>query len=222
MKPKRVMVEGLAIVVSILLAFGIDAWWDRRNERRLETEYLAALTTEVRDGLTEIRGDLRQRERLETRLAYVLSGDDIPADSLRATLRDAAIVSNVAPPTAVVDDLVSSGRLSLIRSSEIREAVMLYRQMLAKNEANEAPHHEFVDARFIPYLAERLPLAGIVGRLPDGARGTRATDRDLARLHGDVRFDNMLLERLYRLQRGLGRLRSTRDHLEHMLELLEN
>ena len=29
----RVFAEGAVIVVSILLAFGIDAWWEGRQER---------------------------------------------------------------------------------------------------------------------------------------------------------------------------------------------
>ncbi len=32
----RVLVEGVVIVGSILLAFGIDAWWKGREERRAE------------------------------------------------------------------------------------------------------------------------------------------------------------------------------------------
>jgi len=33
---RRVFVEGGVIVGSILLAFGIDAWWERRQERERE------------------------------------------------------------------------------------------------------------------------------------------------------------------------------------------
>ena len=31
-RPARLVVEVLAIVASILLAFGIDAWWEERQE----------------------------------------------------------------------------------------------------------------------------------------------------------------------------------------------
>ena len=37
---KRLTVEAAAIVVSILLAFGIDAWWDARNDVVEEREIL--------------------------------------------------------------------------------------------------------------------------------------------------------------------------------------
>jgi len=38
-----VFVEGVVIVGSILLAFGIDAWWDGRQERERTLAAVAAL-----------------------------------------------------------------------------------------------------------------------------------------------------------------------------------
>ena len=47
MKPQipwlRVFVEGVVIVGSILLAFGIDAWWEDRGDRVAEREALEQL-----------------------------------------------------------------------------------------------------------------------------------------------------------------------------------
>ena len=46
---KRLAVEAAAIVVSILLAFGIDAWWDARNDVVEEREILIGLEIEYVD-----------------------------------------------------------------------------------------------------------------------------------------------------------------------------
>jgi hypothetical protein len=53
---KRVVAEGLLIVFSILLAFGIEAGWSQRGERRAEVEALQGL----RDDFVE---NLREEER---------------------------------------------------------------------------------------------------------------------------------------------------------------
>jgi len=45
---RRVFVEGLTIVASILLAFGIDAWWDGRQEEAKRQQLLADLQTDFR------------------------------------------------------------------------------------------------------------------------------------------------------------------------------
>ncbi len=49
MKPQipwlRVFVEGVVIVGSILLAFGLQAWWEGRQERAEERQALEALAS---------------------------------------------------------------------------------------------------------------------------------------------------------------------------------
>jgi len=42
----RLAAEGFVVVVSILLAFAIDAWWDRYKEDRREDGQLAAMRAE--------------------------------------------------------------------------------------------------------------------------------------------------------------------------------
>jgi hypothetical protein len=44
---KRILVEGAAVVASILLAFGIDAGWDASRERADELSVVAALQAEM-------------------------------------------------------------------------------------------------------------------------------------------------------------------------------
>ena len=45
---RRVAVEVLAIVLSILLAFGLEAWWSWNQDRREEQDILAQLAAEKR------------------------------------------------------------------------------------------------------------------------------------------------------------------------------
>jgi hypothetical protein len=44
---KRLFAEGLAIVLSILLAFGIDAWWQGRQQKYAETVLLQAILDDL-------------------------------------------------------------------------------------------------------------------------------------------------------------------------------
>jgi hypothetical protein len=49
---KRFLVEGVVILVSILLAFSIDAWWDSRIEQQREREQLVSMLAEFKADLT--------------------------------------------------------------------------------------------------------------------------------------------------------------------------
>ena len=44
----RLLIEGLVIVVSILLAFAIDAWWDQQREARDAEDQVARVVAELR------------------------------------------------------------------------------------------------------------------------------------------------------------------------------
>ncbi len=43
------LLEGVAIVVSILMAFWIDAWWEGQKDRHEEQELLVGLEIEIVD-----------------------------------------------------------------------------------------------------------------------------------------------------------------------------
>ena len=49
---KRISIEGATIVVSILLAFAIDAWWDERVERQQLIGHLELIRAELVENLT--------------------------------------------------------------------------------------------------------------------------------------------------------------------------
>ena len=55
----RIGAEGGAIVVSILLAFSIDAWYERRGERALEAEYLQRIGDELIDAKIVLESIIR-------------------------------------------------------------------------------------------------------------------------------------------------------------------
>jgi len=216
---RRIIAEGAAIVVSILLAFSIDAWWELRAERELEREYLASLQTEVEVAFSEFEADLQSRHRLRSMLVRYLTDEDLDKDFIFELLQRATIVNNLSPPTSVMDDLVSSGRLQLIRSADIRAGIMLHRQMMEKNELNEQGHRTFVNTRLIPFLSDRVPLTGILRAAPKG--GPRVlSDVEYEALKADERFQNIMIERLQQLDRGLPRVEATTQHLKELSEQL--
>jgi hypothetical protein len=123
---QRLAVEGLAIVLSILLAFGIDAWWEERHERDEVKEALAVVEQE----LTANRAWVDfQRKRIQGIMDAVLRvyavEPDINAPGSNATL-DRDLVQAVMLPgqqplsIASIDALLQSGKLHAIHNAELR------------------------------------------------------------------------------------------------------
>jgi len=217
-KWRALLPESAAIVFSILLAFAIDAWWADRADARLEREYLRGLRTELQGSLVEIDSDLAFDERLFTDLSRVLGGEMTHDEEVVDVLQRAVVDRKFAPPRAVLDDPISSGRLQLIADPRVRGGLMLYAQMLSKNDINEAQERQFINERFIPFFSDHMSVRVLAADALDLERGAFPGIADRLR---DEDFDNLLVERLMRSELVLWGNRPTKSHLEHMIAELD-
>ena len=86
MQWRRLTAEAAAIVLSILLAFAIDAWWQFRGDREAEQVVLANLLVEFKRNRVELDRTLRSltenqdaAQRLLTFTGRDLTGEDSAA-----------------------------------------------------------------------------------------------------------------------------------------------
>ena len=113
------------IVVSILMAFGIEAWWDDRQERQLRAELVADLSLELRRNADELEYELgRQRDRVEIISQLLASatsrGTEMSPDSVAALQRAMTGYPTYDPSLGILDLLIQSGALVLLENREVR------------------------------------------------------------------------------------------------------
>jgi len=124
----NLLAEALVIVVSILLAFGLDAMWDQRNDRQAEAGLRASLAREFqgnREILAETMAGIRQsRSRIE---AFAVMASEqvlsLPDDSAWVYLDDLSRPYTAELGSGVTKSAVSSGTLALIRDETLRESL---------------------------------------------------------------------------------------------------
>ena len=125
----RIGAESVAIVGSILLAFSIDAWAERRRERALEADYLERIADELADAravLEEIRLEASTNLLYAPDLNAFFDGRMAPDDYQRLVV---AIYKFGLDPlelgfdVSTFEDLVSTGRLGLISDPDLRQAI---------------------------------------------------------------------------------------------------
>lgn len=127
----RILVEGTAIVASILLAFSIDAWWDERNERADEREVLVALKAEFEANRLEARDVIDHHEH-HTRLFREfrsMSPESIAAmspDEYRILSAAFASPRTFDPQRGSVRALIGAGKLGILRDHALRDALMSF------------------------------------------------------------------------------------------------
>lgn len=131
----RVLAEGLIIVVSILLAFSIDAWWSDRQEREQEQEVLNGLATDFAVNHSE----------LETAISHHLWGVNLIFKLNTLSQEEVALVSpesteeyiraivdraSFDPQNGTLDALIASGKLGIISDPKLRTLLVEWKNLL--------------------------------------------------------------------------------------------
>ena len=195
----RVFVEGTVIVASILLAFGIDAWWEGRQEEVRASEHLAALLDDVAANLQDVDEATRDTENVlaaarSARSLFASGWTDVPADSVLRLVILAAAIDVHQPVTGAYDQLVSTGDMRLI-SRDVRDALSIWQSALLEVTAySERNVLDFRKTSLLPYWMEAVAVGEMVSlfRTGDPVRFSN----DLALLATDRQLDNLLMMKL--------------------------
>lgn len=155
----RIVAEGAAIVVSILLAFAIDAWWDSRQALETERDHLLALVNQfhaVRDMVDQEIG-LAERAEQGVRRLIDLSPEAAVGrgpDSIGVTIARTFVVGRPNMPTGALDALVASGNVSLIGDVNLATELARWPAVMAEVHENATWLIEYRNERFVPFLRQ--------------------------------------------------------------------
>ncbi len=156
---RRLVAEGTAIVLSILLAFGIDAWWEERLERVEEREILEGLHQEfvlIEQVLGEHNAQhLERLAALEELLDIMHAGDSAG----REAVIEAALLELLAPTTSDISNgtlqaLLSSGRLEMIESRALRAQLVDWEGHIGEVWDDQVSNAKMVYEIHVPYFID--------------------------------------------------------------------
>jgi hypothetical protein len=168
------LVEGLAVLVGILIAFGLEAWWQDRSDEAAERTMLLALSSEVEDARAffvsrdeALTADIDRADEIRRALSSE-AALAIPDDSVNALAMGLGPISVVVPPRAALDDLISSGGIGRVRSARLRLAVAAYVQALESDRRAQDAAVDLWLTRVAPYRYSHSTLAVVsLPPLPD-------------------------------------------------------
>ena len=162
---KRIAVEGAVIVVSILIAFGIDTWWTNRADRIEEEEILGALQSELESNLVNLDEQLAYRDAARASTFQILDAAagkiQLEPAEFDQLLGDVMWSGWVDLSTDALASLLQSGKLTIIENTELRErlaALPYWTDSTTKLEEIELLHF---NADINPFLAEHAYLPQI-------------------------------------------------------------
>jgi hypothetical protein len=223
---KRIAVEATAIVISILLAFAIDAWWAEKKERDVEHRTLQALRSDLIASNEELDRLLQGLANARTNFARFQSATPaelikIDPEAVRPIVISLVTPASFNPITATHDALSNDGRLGLISDPELLRHLSNWQRALDDIEANSLDLHaesvrvlRSMELYGGPFIRWRRSLDDLeVLQRPDG--------EVLAVLRQDADFMGKARMHQYTLSGYLLELRRLDENLESMLALLD-
>jgi hypothetical protein len=192
-------VEGVVIVSSILLAFGIDAWWETLGQRDDARSAVVALTADFGASRESLDSFRRSQERTIAAIDSVsdlLRGRtgrvEVPAALLAWVVR----TPSFSPPSGALDALLSSGRLALLEDPELERALAAWPARASRLAARADLALGFVTDQLLPVLSRHTDIEPVLayrawqqagsqrqGEAPDATVVLNATDDVRNSLH---------------------------------------
>jgi len=138
--------EIVLVVIGILIAIQINNWNENSKQRHIEQGYLVSLKEEFKHNLLEL-DSMMNRNKFNSDNALKLSNHMGP-DSPEITEKEyATLAMNLTnwevqyrPNQAVLDEIISSGKLAIFSNNELKFALSSYNGKLFKVKFQEDEH----------------------------------------------------------------------------------
>ena len=196
----RILVEGGAIVVSILLAFGIEAWWSARQLHLEEQNILRQLTAEFQTNAQLLAERRRDHEEILRAIELVLSitGPELDQEMAESPEVRTAIDRMIRwwtydPQMGVISGLTQSGRLSIISSDLLKNALASWPSRVKDLVEDEIFAQHVTANQLEPFISDTVAMRNVASH---GDVGASRFSASLARLLSDRKFENLVYLKL--------------------------
>jgi hypothetical protein len=194
--------EGLLIIISILVAFGIDAWWSAKQLAKEEQTVIAQLQSEFESNsvLLESMKQSHQSAVAAAERLLKLTGPE-PGESIDygTVANDVYTVSGhftFDPRSEVLNGFLASGKLALISDSSLRVAVAGWPVLISDLKEDEKAAWDFTAGQLIPYLGEHISVRNMFARSKSNyAPGASEYNSGYEEILQDRKFENLVAEK---------------------------
>ncbi len=153
--------EILLVVVGILIAIQINSWQETRKNIRMETKTLELLKDEYEENLKQLDEKISFRiEMIEAafKLISILDSNqnfhEISKDSIAVYIGKTIPFPTFNPSMGVTNDIINSGKLYIIRNSELRVFLSAWSSNISQVSEIEQVWLNYSTNKYIPFLID--------------------------------------------------------------------
>ncbi len=225
---QRLAIEAPVIIVSILLAFAIDAWWEERADRQAETVLLQRLQADFKELDASLAIVEEEHQWAATYCEYFMG---LPLGSTLEENKDidtgvflvfmASRTFN--PGSGAIASFHSNEGGRLIQNQALADKILAWSGLLEELQEEEANLQKGVAERWSPFIASRVALGPYLNRvnlynnIPESILKPEVRQPLIV----DEAFMNHVLDRYKWQQIALRDIKPVRSAVEEILQLIE-
>jgi hypothetical protein len=221
----RISVEAVAIVASILFAFAIDAWWSERQLAAEDQELLSQLKLEFETNSALLEDKRSQHVQTLSALRNLLAATgprpEDKSHSASEIKRDLYLSlgwSTFDPQRGVLDSIIQSGKLGIIRSDQLRTNLASWPALIQDFAEGEGFIMSYTREFVYPLYQRELVLRDI-GPLSD--TGSSQFSWDPSDILASRQFENVVQQKFVLTQEVLGYTDTLNMHIKETLRLIQ-
>lgn len=227
----RLLLEGCVVVLSILIAFLLDAWWeDRKSQHELDLE-LTGVRAELEFNRNLVSREIQSLNRVSTAGSNVIEMMNATKDSPSVQVPDTMAWSiTLWGPTldasfGAVETLIGSGRLGEIENPELRSGLGGLKYIVEDAIEDEFVARQIQIEQQIPMISDRIDLAPL-SRIDAEFFGTGTlVTRELQSYvaidyPNDIEVRNVIQHRLTWLVSARFEMERLLEHLDELIAMM--
>ncbi|MFT5452478.1 MAG: hypothetical protein ACI9N9_001970 [Enterobacterales bacterium] len=165
---RRTMLESVAIILSILLAFAIDAGWDKFKEGKQEKAFLESILSDFKETRSRIEESNTAHMKFIESSQQLLSfhGVDTPNIETEALEKILGSVfydfNSLYLPSGSRDALFASGDIEIISNEKLRSMLAAWPTIVADASEDDALIAYDVMNAMAPYLNRKIRTRNVI------------------------------------------------------------
>ncbi len=223
----RLVVEGLVIVVSILLAFAIDAWWDQQREVRDANDQVARVVSEFRANVAILQAQDQSLEYTTRAAREFLSimGPDVGPVSIQdigSMMFRIYGVATLSLSNSATQNFLSSGQLTASRWIEVRLSLaeLLSEVQQAENSSSELRQMRPAMLEHMQAIVSGLDVAKEHPLMADYPASRFISDTSA--LLSDRKFESLIANYAIRMEINRQNVQALLERHIAVIDLIEN
>jgi hypothetical protein len=159
--------ESLVIIASILIAFGIDAWWDTHGDAAQSAAFLSALADDIAGTRAELERVRSLHAGISESSARIMrwGQSEDPLAACQAEADPYAFLlahPSIDPPLGAVQAILGSGRTDLVDDRALLRELTRFAAVVTDLEREEVRANAHLANEVYPFLRDALDLKATV------------------------------------------------------------